>query len=56
MKCEKCNNWVDCQYEEREKGFCLCKDLFTYTKLSDKEYCEDFVPGVPTPAEDFDNR
>ena len=56
MKCEKCNNWVDCQYKEKGLGFCLCQELFTYTKLDDNEPCEDFVTGCPMSPEEFDNR
>lgn len=54
MKCEKCNNWVDCQYKEKGKGFCLCRDLFTYTKLDDDEYCEDFVLGKPMSDDEYE--
>ncbi len=43
--CKKCICWVDCgEKEKRPYGFCLSKDLFTYTA---ETKCGNFIKGVP---------
>lgn len=42
-KCSHCIKWVDC----KTKGFCLAKDLFTYTELAECASCPDYVEGKP---------
>ena len=52
MLCQKCNFWVDCSDEQGVRGFCLRRDLFTYTGT---DRCSDFSEGEPMPVEEFDN-
>ena len=50
-KCSHYIKWVDC----KTKGFCLCKDLFTYTKLLECSSCPDYVEGKPVTEEEFES-
>jgi hypothetical protein len=50
-KCSHCTKWVDC----KTKGFCLVRDLFTYTDIEEEEDCPDFVDGEPQTEEEFEN-
>ena len=36
-KCSHCIKWVFC----KTKGFCLVKDLFTYTELEEDAVCDE---------------
>ena len=49
-KCSHCKKWVDCG----SKGFCLCKDLFTYTELLECASCPDYVEGEPITEDEFE--
>ena len=49
-KCSHCTKWVDC----KNKGFCLVKDLFTYTEEEEDSSCPDFVDGTPIPEDEFE--
>jgi len=49
-KCSHCIKWVDCG----AKGFCLCKDLFTYTELEEDETCPDYSEGTPITEDEFE--
>ena len=49
-KCSHCTKWVDC----KTKGFCLVRDLFTYTNIEEKENCPDFVDGEPITENEFE--
>jgi len=48
-KCAHCRIWVDCG----AKGFCLLKDLFTYTELEEGATCEDYEKGKPLTEEEY---
>ena len=50
-KCSHCIKWVFC----KTKGFCLVKDLFTYTELEEDAVCPDFVEGEPQTEEEFES-
>ena len=50
-KCSHCTKWVDCG----AKGFCLCKDLFTYTELLECASCPDYVEGTPITEDEFES-
>ena len=50
-KCSHCTKWVFC----KTKGFCLVKDLFTYTELEEDAVCPDFVEGEPQTEEEFES-
>lgn len=45
--CRKCNFWVDCG----AKGFCLVRDLFTYT---DESECQDYAEGKPMKEKEYE--
>lgn len=45
--CKSCICWVDCG----DKGFCLCRDLFTYTNETE---CEDYSDGEPSTEEEWE--
>ena len=45
--CKTCICWVDC----KDRGFCLCEKLFTYTA---KTECADYVNGTPCTEKEFD--
>ena len=45
--CKTCAAWVDC----KDKGFCLCENLFTYTA---RTKCSDYVKGTPITEEELD--
>ena len=45
--CRKCNFWVDCG----AKGFCLMRDLFTYT---DESECKDYAKGEPLKEKEYE--
>ena len=45
--CRKCNFWVDCD----SKGFCLMRDLFTYT---DESECQDYAEGEPMKEKEYE--
>lgn len=45
--CRKCNLWVDCGV----KGFCLVRNLFTYT---DKSECKDYAKGEPMKEKEYE--
>ena len=49
-KCAHCKKWVDCG----AKGFCLAKDLFTYTELPECSTCLDYVEGEPITEDEFE--
>ena len=49
-KCSHCIKWVDC----KTKGFCLVKDLFTYTELEEDAVCHDYVEGEPITEDEFE--
>lgn len=49
-KCSHCTKWVDC----KTKGFCLTKDLFTYTELEEDAQCPEYVEGTPITEEEFE--
>lgn len=43
--CHSCNGWVYCGNEDgKKKGFCLCKELYTYVS---KTECMDYVRDKP---------
>jgi hypothetical protein len=50
-KCSHCTKWVFC----KTKGFCLVKDLFTYTELEEDAVCPDFIEGEPQTEEEFES-
>lgn len=51
--CETCNFWVDCTREDNKPhGFCICRDLFTYTY---ETRCKDYAKGTPISEDDFEN-
>ena len=50
-KCSHCTKWVEC----KTKGFCLVKDLFTYTELEEDAVCPDFVEGEPQTEEEYES-
>ena len=50
-KCSHCTKWVDC----KTKGFCLVRDLFTYTDIEEEEDCPDFVDGEPITEDEFES-
>lgn len=51
--CYTCNCWVDCGQKDGERyGFCLCKDLYTYTRSVS---CSDYVKDEPLTEEAFEN-
>ena len=50
-KCSHCTKWVEC----KTKGFCLVKDLFTYTELEEDAFCPDYVEGTPQTEEEFES-
>lgn len=50
--CHTCNSWVDCGSDDEKKGFCLCKDLFTYTSETS---CRDYTKDKPITIEEFEN-
>lgn len=45
--CKTCVCWVDC----KDKGFCLCEDLFTYTE---KSSCKMYEEGTPITEEEYE--
>ncbi|MBO7715810.1 MAG: hypothetical protein J6S85_19765 [Methanobrevibacter sp.] len=45
--CKTCSCWVDC----KDKGFCLCEDLFTYTE---KSSCKMYEEGTPITEEEYE--
>ena len=49
-KCSHCTKWVAC----KTKGFCLVRDLFTYTNIEEEEDCPDFVDGEPITEDEFE--
>lgn len=49
-KCSHCCRWVDC----KTKGFCLAKDLFTYTELEEDAECPEYQEGKPIPEDEFE--
>ena len=49
-KCSHCKKWVDCT----TKGFCLVKDLFTYTEVAEDSVCPDYVEGEPVTEDEFE--
>ena len=49
-KCSHCTKWVDCT----TKGFCLAKDLFTYTELEEDAVCPDYAEGTPITEDEFE--
>lgn len=52
--CAKCACWVDCSKNGKAKGFCLSKDLFTYTKIPLSVICPDYVEGNPITEKEYE--
>ncbi len=51
--CTHCTWWVNCPREENAvHGFCLLKDLFTYT--AEKE-CSEHSEGLPLSEEEYED-
>ena len=53
--CAKCACWVDCSTSQKVYGFCLSKDLFTYTKVKTTENCIDYVEGNPLTEKEYES-
>lgn len=52
--CIHCLKWVNCDSEGDSKspyGFCLVKDLYTYTAC---ERCSDYTEGEPFTESEFE--
>ena len=45
--CRHCCHWVDC----KTNGFCLDRDLFTYTEETE---CSDYLEGVPMTESEYE--
>ena len=44
--CYSCTHWVNCGWQNgKPLGFCILKDLYTYTCKSTDECCMDFDKG-----------
>ncbi len=51
--CKKCTSWVDCgEKENLPFGFCLKKDLFSYTA---ETKCSMYLEGTPMSEQEFEN-
>lgn len=48
MICDRCALWVE---TETGHGFCVVRDLFTYTNESE---CEGFIEGKPSTIEEWE--
>lgn len=48
--CHSCTAWVDCSEKDKLHGFCLCKELYTYTL---EKHCNDYVKN-PLIEENFE--
>ena len=49
--CQTCCNWVDCT-KTKPEGFCLLKDLFTYTA---EKKCLEYKEGKPLTEEEWED-
>lgn len=52
--CMVCAKWVDCdkmKLLDKPFGFCLTRDLFTYTAETE---CGDYLNGIPFSEEEFE--
>ena len=50
--CKSCILWCDCGVKcGKPNGFCLCRDLFTYTARTE---CGEYQKGEPFTEEEFD--
>ncbi len=50
--CESCIAWVKCKNKDNsEYGFCLLRDLFTYTA---ETQCNDYIKGNPLTEEEYE--
>ena len=51
--CLTCAAWVDCgEREKKPWGFCLARDLFTYTA---ETRCTEYSEGKPITEDEFEN-
>lgn len=51
--CLTCAAWVDCgERENKPRGFCLTRDLFTYTA---EIRCNDYIKGNPVTEKEFES-
>ena len=50
--CRTCNIWVDCGKKDgKPHGFCLARDLFTYTEETE---CMDYSKGQPSTEAEYE--
>lgn len=49
--CKTCNFWVDCSHDGKLHGFCLMRDLFTYTC---RRECRDYAKGTPMKEKEYE--
>lgn len=53
--CKSCLCWIDCDPKGRKGkpyGFCLCRDLFSYTAETE---CKDYVNGTPSTDKEWED-
>lgn len=53
--CAKCARWVDCSTTKNVIGFCLDRDLFTYTKILTSESCPEYLEGNPLTEKEYES-
>lgn len=50
--CKSCVFWVNCSKPDKKNyGFCLVRDLFTYTA---KTKCSDYTKGKPMTEQEYE--
>ena len=53
--CSKCSIWVDCGWKNGiPHGFCIMKDLFTYTHKKIGDCCVDYQEGKPISEKEWE--
>lgn len=54
--CCNCSHWVNCGWKNgKPYGFCIMKDLFTYTCKSTNDCCIDFDKGKPISSDEWED-